>query len=75
MDDVREAIYPRVEAKLTSADHKIVATGEPRWWNATCWERSELVKEGYLRSDSARGRWELSEEGLRKVKTLAQNGH
>src|SRR5687767_6301242 len=32
LDEVREAIYPRVEAKLRSADHKIVSTGEPRWW-------------------------------------------
>ena len=70
LDEVREAIYSRVEAKLSPADHKIVATGEPRWWNATCWERSNLVKEGYLRSDSARGRWELSDEGFRKAKTL-----
>ena len=71
LDEVRRAIYPRVKAKLGEADHHIVATGEPRWWNATCWERSELVKEGYLRSDSPRGRWELSDEGRRKAKALA----
>lgn len=70
LDEVREAIYPRLEARLGEADYGIVATGEPRWWNATCWERSDLVKEGYLRSDSARGRWELSDEGRRKAKSL-----
>jgi hypothetical protein len=70
LDEVRKAIYPRIKARLGEADHRIVATGEPRWWNATCWERSELVKEGYLRSDSRRGRWELSDEGRREAKAL-----
>ncbi|HDR29905.1 winged helix-turn-helix domain-containing protein [Rhodovulum sp.] len=36
---------------------------EERWWNATCWARSGLVKEGRFRSDSPRGVWELSDEG------------
>jgi hypothetical protein len=67
LDEVRKAIYPRIKAKLRSGDHRTVATGEPRWWNAICWERNELVKEGYLRSDSARGRWELSAEGYRNI--------
>jgi len=70
LDDVRKAIYPRIEDKLGPDDHYTVATGEARWWNATCWERSELVKEGYLRSDSRRGRWELSDKGYRKVQNL-----
>lgn len=71
LDEVRKNIYPRIEGKLGQEDHAIVATGEARWWNAVCWERSELVKEGYLRSDSPRGRWELSDEGRRKAKALA----
>jgi hypothetical protein len=71
LDEVRKTIYPRVKAKLGEADHGVVATGEPRWWNAICWERYELVKEGYLRPDSPRGRWELSDEGRRKTRALA----
>jgi hypothetical protein len=73
LDEIREALLPRVEARLSPADYTKVQTGEARWWNATCWERSDLVKEGYLRSDSPRGRWELSEEGRRKVRSLKAN--
>lgn len=63
VEEIREALYPRVAARLSLADHHPVTTGEPRWWNATCWERANLVREGYLLSTSPRGRWELSEQG------------
>jgi hypothetical protein len=66
---IREAMYPLVEKRLSAADHVIMVTGEPRWWNATCWERSNLVKEGYFRSNSPRGMWELSDQG--KVEAIA----
>ncbi|QJF50690.1 winged helix-turn-helix domain-containing protein [Roseobacter ponti] len=49
--------------RLTEDDFEPVSTGEERWWNATCWERSDLVKEGLFRDDSPRGVWELSDEG------------
>jgi RNA polymerase alpha subunit len=39
------------------------ARSDPRWWNAVCWERSDLVKEGLMRVDSDRGVWEISDEG------------
>ena len=70
LGEARKAMYPRVSARLSEADQRIVSTGEPRWWNATCWERSELVKEGYLRSDSPRGQWELSNVGKQLVARL-----
>lgn len=70
LEEIRDAMHPLVEARLSPADYKLVETGEARWWNATCWERSDLKKEGYLRSDSPRGRWELSDEGRRKAQAL-----
>jgi hypothetical protein len=70
LDKIREALLPRIEGRLGPADYVKVQTGEARWWNAACWERSDLVKEGYLRSDSPRGRWELSEEGRQMVRRL-----
>jgi hypothetical protein len=73
--DVRRLIYPRLEKRLGKADYGIVATGEPRWWNATCWERSQLVREGLLRSGSPRGVWELSERGSRQAKLLSQESN
>ena len=50
-------------AKLSAGDYAPVSTGEASWLNATCWERANLVREGYLKSDSPRGVWELSDEG------------
>jgi len=61
--DIRKKMLLAVKDRLTKDDYEPVTTGEERWWNATCWERSDLVKEGLFRSDSPRGVWELSDEG------------
>lgn len=70
LQDVKRAIFPLVKSRLLEGDYQIVSTGEERWWNAICWERSELVKAGLLRSNSPRGRWELSESGRAKAAQL-----
>ncbi len=62
--DLRPFMRERMMPALLPGDLEHVSTGEERWWNATCWERSNLVKEGYLRDDSPRGTWELSEKGM-----------
>ena len=64
---IRGLVRERMDPLLLPGDLELVSTGEERWWNATCWERSELVKEGYLRSDSPRGTWTLSNKGLEHV--------
>ena len=74
MRDVLPILKERIGSRLLPGDFEHVSTGEERWWNAACWERSELVKEGYLRDDSPRGVWALSEKGIalvesRKVET------
>ncbi len=61
--DIREKLLPVMKERLTDDDFEPVSTGEERWWNAACWERSDLVKEGLFRDDSPRGVWELSDEG------------
>jgi len=61
--DIREKMLPVMKSRLTEDDYEPVSTGEERWWNAICWERSDLVKEGLFRDDSPRGVWELSDEG------------
>jgi hypothetical protein len=73
LDDIRRAMHPKVASQLNEADYAIVSSGEERWWNATCWERSELVKTGHLLSTSPRGRWELSEQGRLEVRRLKSN--
>src|SRR5690349_8141085 len=61
--DVRAMLGPIMAPKLLDGDYENVSTGDPRWWNAACWERSDLVKEGLMRDDSDRGIWEISEAG------------
>ena len=60
---IRKAVEKKVASRLNPADYKKVTSGDARWWNAVCWERNSLVKEGYLRSDSERGIWALDEKG------------
>lgn len=64
---LRPVVKERVKPFLQPGDLELVSTGEERWWNATCWERSALMKEGYLRADSPRGTWTLSNKGLEHV--------
>jgi hypothetical protein len=60
---VRERLEPKLAPRLSEADYSPVSGGEPRWWNAVCWQRLDLVKEGLLKGDSERGVWELSQRG------------
>ena len=63
MKIIRERIEPKIAPRLSEADYALVASGDPRWWNAVCWQRHDLVKDGLLKNDSERGVWELSERG------------
>ena len=65
--DLRPVMKEKMISVLLSGDLERISTGDERWWNATCWERFNLVKEGYLRDDSPRGTWELSEAGMKLV--------
>jgi hypothetical protein len=61
--DVRRIMQEKMKPHLSAADYEFVSSGDPRWWNATCWERKALVTEGLFVADSDRGVWKLSAEG------------
>ncbi len=65
--DLRPVMKEKMISVLLSGDLERLSSGDARWWNATCWERFNLVREGYLRGDSPRGTWELSETGMKHV--------
>jgi hypothetical protein len=69
---VRERMEARLKGRLAVGDLDSVSTGDPRWWNAVCWERSDLVREGLMRGDSPRGIWEISEAGMKLSASLHQ---
>ena len=41
----------------------------PRWKNTAQWARNSMVKEGLLRDDSPRGIWQISDSGIRLLRS------
>jgi hypothetical protein len=60
---IRKVMARKMAPVLSKADYQPVSSGEERWWNAICWERADLVREGLFLDHSERGVWELSEKG------------
>jgi hypothetical protein len=70
--DVLNRVYERMKDVLTKDDKDYNSVGVIKWENNAHWERLKLVEEGYLKRDSPRGIWELTEEGweyLRNIKS------
>jgi Mrr N-terminal domain len=65
VSEIRPVLEKKVQHLLGEADHELVTNGDPRWWNAACWERDAMVKDGILATGSKRGYWELSEMSMR----------
>jgi len=53
----------KMDPILKPKDFTVVSSGEERWRNTARWRRNALVKLGFLRADSARGIWEISDSG------------
>jgi hypothetical protein len=62
--EVRKTIERVVAPMLGKADYELVSNAQPRWWNAICSVRNDLIRQGLFRNDSERGIWELSERGF-----------
>ena len=62
----------RMTSELIPGDFDHVKSGEERWWKSVNWARYDLVQEGYLRDDSPRGVWALSEKGVALVESKSK---
>jgi hypothetical protein len=60
---VRERMKELMTRRLSKADHASSSSGAPHWWNAVCWLRIDLIKEGLMKGNSPRGIWEISKQG------------
>lgn len=61
--EVLDGVGERLNGKLLPGDLEVRQDGKTLVWrNNACWERSRMVRDGVLRSDSPNGIWELSEE-------------
>jgi hypothetical protein len=63
VSDIRRIMEKKMAPLLSEADYAPVPTGDPRWWNAICWERADLIREGLFADYSPRGVWELTGKG------------
>jgi Mrr N-terminal domain len=68
VSEIRRVMEKKMAPLLSQADHQLVSSNEPRWWNAICWERADLVREGLFEEYSERGVWRLSEKGKSLVR-------
>ena len=62
-DDIRRTLRSYKWPHAAHIDTEFVSSGQERWWNKVCWERNKLKDKGYIRRNSERGIWELSEKG------------
>jgi hypothetical protein len=72
--EIRKTIEVLVVPMLGKADYELVSNTQPRWWNAICSVRNDLIREGLFRNDSERGIWELSKRGFELVRSHADDG-
>lgn len=59
-----------MEGILGDADFEKVSTGEPRAENTIAWARNALKERDLIKSNSPRGIWELTDQGIEKAKQL-----
>jgi hypothetical protein len=69
--EIRAEVEHLVAPILGAADYELVSNGQPRWWNAVCSVRNDLIRDGIFVADSERGVWELSKHGFEFMRTRA----
>ena len=67
--DVYPALRERMKRYLTPGEFERIGSGNDKWRKAVKSARDHLVQEGYLRDDSPRGVWALSDEGVALVES------
>lgn len=61
---ILELVEKKMRNQLTAADHERLPSGELRWRRTAQWAKYNLLHNyGFLRDDSPRGIWELSDQG------------
>lgn len=67
--DLYPALRERMKRYLTPRDFDRISAGDDRWRSTVKSAREDLVQEGYLRDDSPRGVWALSDAGVALVES------
>jgi len=65
MARVLEIVEKKMKDKLNEYDYqRLPSNNTIRWKNTAQWCRNTMVKEGFLKEDSPRGIWEITEKGV-----------
>ncbi len=72
--EVTEIVINKMENAniLKPIDSEPVSTGESRASNTIAWARNALKDKEYIKNDSPRGVWELTDAGIKAAKELLQ---
>jgi restriction system protein len=76
VSNVLDLVEPQLKSKLKDVDYQSLPSDPNtlRWRNTAQWARHDLVNQGFLKNDSPRGIWEITEKGrqwLNNVQDLA----
>lgn len=68
--DVLNRVYEQMKEQLNEHDLSLLNRGGVRWRNVAMFARNDLKDEGYLRKDSPKGIWEITDQGREYLKGL-----
>ena len=72
--DLYPALRERMRRYMTPRDFDRIQSGDEGWRKSVSKSREHLVREGYLRGDSPRGVWALSDAGAALVESRLKEG-
>jgi len=74
VSQVLELVEGKMRSSLNEYDHQKLASGTIRWCKTAQWARLDLVRDGFLKSDSPSGLWEISHKGIQEIQRLGISG-
>ena len=70
---VLDRVFNKMKDRLKPKDLEKLSSGiSVRWKNKAQWERQRLKSEGYLKKDSPRGIWEITDKGRNLYESLKE---
>jgi len=71
MNEVLDRVEALVKPTLKAVDHdRLASTDTIRWRNTAQWARQTLVDDGFMRTDSPHGTWQISDAGREYLKRV-----
>ena len=75
VSEVLNKVFNKMKDQLKPKDIEKLPSGiSIRWENRAQWERLRLINEGYLKKDSPRGIWEITDAGKKLYENLKGRG-